>query len=135
MTIAADSTPESSNRLKRELRAAEAKKRAMALLLIAPLTIFLLLIFVVPIGALLTRAVQNPEIANALPHTVSALHDWDRKSVTATRKSSSMSSRSAGSIALISVPQNGCATGAPVTASRACRARTAGRKARISASV
>ena len=27
MTIAADSTPESSNRLKRELRAAEAKKR------------------------------------------------------------------------------------------------------------
>lgn len=81
MTIAADSTPESSNRLKRELRAAEAKKRAMALLLIAPLAIFLLLIFVVPIGALLTRAVQNPEIANALPHTVSALHDWDRKSV------------------------------------------------------
>ena len=49
------------------------KKRAMALLLIAPLAIFLLLIFVVPIGALLTRAVENPEVANALPHTVAAL--------------------------------------------------------------
>lgn len=69
MTIAADSTLESSVRLKRELKAAEAKKRAMALLLIAPLAIFLLLIFVVPIGALLTRAAQNPEVVSALPHT------------------------------------------------------------------
>jgi putative spermidine/putrescine transport system permease protein len=43
ITIAADSTPESMGRLKRELKAAEAKKRAMALLLIAPLAIFLLL--------------------------------------------------------------------------------------------
>ena len=73
MTIAADSTPESTGRLKRELKAAESRKRAMALLLIAPLAIFLLLIFVVPIGALLTRAAQNPEVANALPHTLSAL--------------------------------------------------------------
>ncbi len=79
MTIAADSTAESSVRLKRELKAAEAKKRAMALLLIAPLAIFLLLIFVVPIGALLTRAAQNPEVVNALPHTLSALSGWDRK--------------------------------------------------------
>jgi putative spermidine/putrescine transport system permease protein len=79
ITIAADSTPESMGRLKRELKAAEAKKRAMALLLIAPLAIFLLLIFVVPIGALLTRAAQNPEIVTALPHTVSMLRGWDRK--------------------------------------------------------
>ncbi len=82
MTIPTDdTTPESSARLKRELRVAEAKKRTMALLLIAPLAIFLLLIFVVPIAALLTRAVQNPEIVSALPHTIGALRDWDRKSV------------------------------------------------------
>jgi putative spermidine/putrescine transport system permease protein len=79
MTIAADPTPESTGRLKRELKAAESRKRAMALLLIAPLAIFLLLIFVVPIGALLTRAAQNPEVANALPHTLTALSGWDRK--------------------------------------------------------
>ena len=79
MTSAADPTPESTGRLKRELKAAESKKRAMALLLIAPLAIFLLLIFVVPIGALLTRAAQNPEVANALPHTLTALSGWDRK--------------------------------------------------------
>ncbi|WP_323119825.1 ABC transporter permease [Burkholderia alba] len=69
--------------LKRELKAAEARKRAMALLLVAPLAVFLLLIFVVPIGALLTRAVQNPEIAAALPQTVAALAGWDRRAAPA----------------------------------------------------
>ncbi|MBU9630830.1 ABC transporter permease [Burkholderia multivorans] len=77
MTIA--SSPTSTAALKRELKAAEARKRTMALLLIAPLAIFLLLVFVVPIGTLLTRAVQNPEIAAALPNTVAALSKWDRK--------------------------------------------------------
>jgi putative spermidine/putrescine transport system permease protein len=80
MTIAAESVPESTAKLKRELKSAEARKRAMALALVAPLAIFLLLIFVVPIGALLTRAVQNPEVADALPKTVVALGSWDRKS-------------------------------------------------------
>ncbi|AIC90525.1 binding--dependent transport system inner membrane component family protein [Burkholderia thailandensis USAMRU Malaysia  len=78
MTIATQSAPPTQS-LKRELKAAEARKRAMALLLVAPLAIFLLLVFVVPIGALLTRAVQNPEIATALPRTVAALSNWDRK--------------------------------------------------------
>ncbi|CAJ0719393.1 ABC transporter permease [Ralstonia mannitolilytica] len=79
MTIAAESVPESTAKLKRELKSAEARRRAMALALVAPLAIFLLLIFVVPIGALLTRAVQNPEVADALPKTVAALKSWDRK--------------------------------------------------------
>lgn len=79
MTITADTLPDSTARLKRELKNAEAHRRAMALALVAPLALFLLLIFVVPIGALLTRAVQNPEVADALPKTVAALKDWDRK--------------------------------------------------------
>ncbi|WP_197388982.1 ABC transporter permease [Ralstonia pseudosolanacearum] len=79
MTITADTLPHSTARLKRELKNAQARRRAMALALVAPLALFLLLIFVVPIGALLTRAVQNPEVADALPKTVAALKDWDRK--------------------------------------------------------
>ncbi|KVZ02523.1 polyamine ABC transporter substrate-binding protein [Burkholderia stagnalis] len=79
MTIASSSSTPSTAALKRELKAAESRKRAMALLLVAPLALFVLLIFVVPIGALLTRAVQNPEIATALPKTVAALSGWDRK--------------------------------------------------------
>jgi putative spermidine/putrescine transport system permease protein len=80
VTDAGGATREETARLKRELRVAQAKKRTMALMLIAPLAIFLLLIFVVPIAALLTRAVQNPEVATALPHTITALREWDRRS-------------------------------------------------------
>ncbi|WP_420358934.1 ABC transporter permease [Burkholderia cepacia] len=81
MSIPADSKPESVNKLKRELKATEAKKCAVALALVAPLAIFLLMIFVVPIGSLLMRAVRNPEIVTFLPHTVTALSHWDRKSI------------------------------------------------------
>ncbi|CAH0446518.1 hypothetical protein LMG10661_02591 [Ralstonia syzygii subsp. syzygii] len=79
MTITADTTPNSTARLKRELKSADARRRTMALALVAPLALFLLLIFVVPIGALLTRAVQNPKVADALPKTVATLKAWDRK--------------------------------------------------------
>lgn len=71
----------SPQQLKRDLRAAETRKRLSALALIAPLAIFLLLTFVAPIVVLLTRAVENPEIASTLPHTVAALAKWDRKSL------------------------------------------------------
>jgi putative spermidine/putrescine transport system permease protein len=79
ISIASSASMQSTAALKRELRAAEARKRTMALLLIAPLAIFLFLIFVVPIGTLLTRAVKNPEVATALPNTIDALSNWDRK--------------------------------------------------------
>jgi putative spermidine/putrescine transport system permease protein len=81
IAIAAGASPDSTDRLKRELKTAEAKKVTAALLLIAPLAIFLLLIFVVPISALLTRAVQNTEVITMLPHTLGALVHWDRKSL------------------------------------------------------
>ncbi|HVL46625.1 MAG TPA: ABC transporter permease, partial [Acidovorax sp.] len=51
--------------------------RAFALTL--PLLVFLLLTLLVPIAALLQRAVENPEVANALPATMRALDGWDRK--------------------------------------------------------
>jgi putative spermidine/putrescine transport system permease protein len=67
--------------LKRELRNAHLRKRGTALALIAPLAIFLLITFVVPIAVLLQRAVENPEVASTLPNTVAALAQWDRKSI------------------------------------------------------
>jgi putative spermidine/putrescine transport system permease protein len=66
--------------LKRDLHKALLRKRVAALALIAPLAIFLLLTFVVPIAALLMRSVENPEVASTLPHTVAALAKWDRAS-------------------------------------------------------
>ncbi|RKP48474.1 ABC transporter permease [Trinickia fusca] len=81
MTITGEPSARSTAALKRELKAAQVRKQVTALLLIAPLAIFLLLVFVVPIGALLQRAVQNPEVAEGLPKTVVALRQWDRTSV------------------------------------------------------
>ena len=66
--------------LARQLRRAERRKRAFAVSLELPLLVFLLAVFLIPIGALLVRAVENPEVARVLGNTVEVLDTWDRKS-------------------------------------------------------
>jgi putative spermidine/putrescine transport system permease protein len=61
--------------LMRAARARELRSLALAL----PLLLFLLLTLIVPIVALLERAVENPEVAHALPRTVVLLAQWDGK--------------------------------------------------------
>ena len=56
--------------LRRALARAESRRKWRAFALTAPLLVFLLLTLLVPIVALLQRAVENPEVANALPRTV-----------------------------------------------------------------
>ena len=51
--------------------------RLGAMLLVAPLLLFLLGSFLAPIGAFLWRAVAEDEVAVVLPRTVAALSDWD----------------------------------------------------------
>mgnify|MGYP006286325691 CR=1 FL=1 len=70
-----------SGTLADQLRRVERRKKAFAISLTLPLLIFLLATFIVPIGALLVRAVENPEVASALGHTAEALQKWDRKSL------------------------------------------------------
>ncbi|MBS0445638.1 MAG: ABC transporter permease [Proteobacteria bacterium] len=65
--------------LQRMLARAERRKKLRAFALTLPLLLFLMLTFLVPIAALLGRAVENPEVASALPRTVAALDRWDRK--------------------------------------------------------
>jgi putative spermidine/putrescine transport system permease protein len=67
-----------SGDLTRQLRRAESRKRAFAISLTLPLLLFLLVTFLVPIGALLVRAVENPEVASTLSHTVKALSGWNK---------------------------------------------------------
>lgn len=64
--------------LQRSLARAERRRRLRAFSLTLPLLVFLLLTFLVPIAALLKRAVENPEVANALPRTGAALSAWKR---------------------------------------------------------
>jgi len=66
--------------LRKALSRAEERRKWRAFSLTLPLLVFLLLTLLVPIAALLMRAVENPEVAKALPTTVAALANWDRKS-------------------------------------------------------
>jgi putative spermidine/putrescine transport system permease protein len=66
--------------LRKALARAESRRQWRAFCLTLPLLVFLLLTLLVPIGALLMRAVENPEVAKALPTTVDALATWDRRS-------------------------------------------------------
>ncbi|WP_201494023.1 ABC transporter permease [Rubrivivax sp. A210] len=65
--------------LQRQLARAERRRKLRAFALTLPLLVFLLLTFLVPLGALLMRAVENPEVAQALPRTVAALQAWPRE--------------------------------------------------------
>lgn len=64
--------------LRHSLSRAERRRKLRAFALTLPLLLFLLLTFLVPIASLLQRAVENPEVANALPRTVKALEPWNR---------------------------------------------------------
>src|SRR3546814_743014 len=65
--------------IRQAMRKAQRKRKWRAFLLVAPLALFLLIIFVIPIGALFERAVDNPEVINNLPRTLVALKSWDKK--------------------------------------------------------
>ena len=65
--------------LRRQLAGADRRRKWRAFSLTLPLLLFLLLTFLVPIATLLKRAVENPEVANALPRTVVALQGWQRE--------------------------------------------------------
>ena len=68
----ADGTP-----LKVRLRRVDRARKLKAVGLVAPLFLFILLTFALPIGTMLFRAVDNPEIPATLPRTVAALAEWD----------------------------------------------------------
>ena len=76
MPLAADSTGPA---LAAQLRRVERRKQLRAIALTLPLLIFLAVTFLVPLGALLVRAVENPEVAGTLSRTGDALAGWDRK--------------------------------------------------------
>ena len=51
--------------------------RLRAWALVLPLLAFIGVTFIAPLGAMLTRSVQEPVVADALPNTIRALADWD----------------------------------------------------------
>ncbi|MCY4287338.1 MAG: ABC transporter permease [Aestuariivita sp.] len=70
--LAADGTP-----LKKSLARALRVQKMRALLLIAPLLVFVLISFIAPIVDMLFRSVENQIVSDILPETVMALETWD----------------------------------------------------------
>lgn len=70
--VTVDGTP-----LKASLKKAERKRTLIAFLLVAPLLTYLLISFIFPIGQMMWRSVDNPQVVNTLPKTLEALESWD----------------------------------------------------------
>jgi len=70
--LAADGTP-----LKASLNRALRKSRIRAVLLVAPLFIFILVSFIVPLVNMAARSVDNWQVGEILPRTTEAIQSWD----------------------------------------------------------
>ena len=70
--LAADGTP-----LKQSLNRALRREKMRALMLIAPLLLFILVTFIAPIADMLFRSVENAIVEDTLPTTVAELGNWD----------------------------------------------------------
>ncbi|MEK9880580.1 MAG: ABC transporter permease, partial [Paracoccaceae bacterium] len=73
--LAADGTP-----LRKSLARSLRQQKLRALMLIAPLLVFIFVAFIMPIVSMLMRSIENDIVADTLPLTVSALQSWDAKS-------------------------------------------------------
>ncbi len=76
----ADLTTLPDGDLARDLKRAERRRRLTAMMLVAPLFLFLLVSFVLPIGDMLRRSVIDTEVAEVWPNAAAAAAAWDRKS-------------------------------------------------------
>ncbi|MFT7040497.1 MAG: putative spermidine/putrescine transport system permease protein [Paracoccaceae bacterium] len=74
--LAADGTS-----LRVSLRRAERRQRIRAFLLVTPLLVFITFSFILPIGDMLFRSVENEIVQETLPRTVTALQDWESDGV------------------------------------------------------
>ena len=63
--------------LKRSMR----RSKLWALILVLPAFLFLLIVFILPIGNLLTRSVDDSMVNYQLPLTFSLIENWDRQSL------------------------------------------------------
>jgi putative spermidine/putrescine transport system permease protein len=70
--VSADGVP-----LKVSLRRADRRRRIVAFLLVAPLLAFIVVTFIMPIGDMLWRSVENRAVSENLPRTIQALQLWD----------------------------------------------------------
>jgi putative spermidine/putrescine transport system permease protein len=67
--------------LRAKLRRAERRRKARAYCLIAPLFIFLVAFFLIPLGGVLYLSVSNSEVVTTLPRVTAALQTWNAQTL------------------------------------------------------
>ena len=68
--------------LKVSLKKAERRNKIRAFLLVLPLLAFILITFLVPIGDMLTRSIDDRQINTVFPKTFEVYQKWDRQGFT-----------------------------------------------------
>jgi putative spermidine/putrescine transport system permease protein len=63
--------------LRRRLRKSERRRRLQAAALVAPLVLYLVVFFLLPIAGMLWRSVDNPELREMMPQTADLIRTWD----------------------------------------------------------
>lgn len=63
--------------LRAQLRRAERLRKIKAVALIAPLAVFLIIVFVIPIGNMLWRSIDNSELQQVMPVTAALIQTWE----------------------------------------------------------
>lgn len=63
--------------LRQRLRRAERMRKFRAMALVAPLFLFIMVAFVIPIVVMLFHSVYDPDFATLMPRTAAALESWD----------------------------------------------------------
>lgn len=67
--------------LRNALARAQSGQQLRAKLLIAPLVVFLFVVYVLPLAEVLRRSVDDRDFGRLMPQTARALDDWDRKNL------------------------------------------------------
>ena len=65
--------------LEESLKQAEKKNKIKAFLLVAPLLLFLIITYMIPIGDMFSRSIDDKMVTNMLPKTYNAMENWDGK--------------------------------------------------------
>ena len=65
--------------LEESLKQAEKKNKIKAFLLVAPLLLFLIITYMIPIGDMFSRSIDDKMVTNMLPKTYKAMENWDGK--------------------------------------------------------
>lgn len=65
--------------LKISLKRSQRKLKIWAFLLVAPLLLFIIVSFIIPVVNMTMRGVENPQVATIMPNVVEALKSWDEQ--------------------------------------------------------